>query len=163
MSSSPIPSPPPDASGTARGLVNTATQTVAGNKTFSGSITASNLVGSNNGDVTIGTFGSTPSAAGASLSGQIITFQPADSLHPGSITAAAQSLGGLKTLLDGLSVDTTLSRVPHTQVISAVGNTIAVTGARLHLSGATDFILTSTPTVAAGTVVGQEVQIVGRN
>ena len=40
----------PDASATARGVVSTGTQTFAGDKTFSGAISASNLSGTNSGD-----------------------------------------------------------------------------------------------------------------
>jgi hypothetical protein len=43
----------PDASATARGVVSTSAQTFAGNKTFSGTIAASNLSGTNTGDQTI--------------------------------------------------------------------------------------------------------------
>ena len=43
----------PDAGATARGVVSTGVQTFAGNKTFSGTITASNLSGTNTGDQTI--------------------------------------------------------------------------------------------------------------
>lgn len=65
-----------------------------------------------------------------------------------------------KTFHDGIVVDTLLARVPHAQTITTNGDTVAVTGARLHLSGAADFKLTSTPSIAAGRAVGQEVQIV---
>lgn len=44
--------------------------------------------GSNSGDVTLGTFGSAPAAQGASLSGQVLTLQPASAAQPGGITAA---------------------------------------------------------------------------
>lgn len=53
--------------------------------------------GTNTGDVTIGTFGSSPTANGASLSGQVLTLQPANGSNPGSLTAVAQSIGGDKT------------------------------------------------------------------
>lgn len=44
------------------------------------------LSGSNSGDVTIGSFGSTPNANGLSLSGQAINLQPADSTHSGGLS-----------------------------------------------------------------------------
>ncbi len=44
--------------------------------------------GSNSGDVTLGAFGSTPAAAGASLAAQVLTLQPASAAQPGGITAA---------------------------------------------------------------------------
>ncbi len=85
------------ASATRPGLVNTTTQTMAGNKTFSGTIAASNLSGTNTGDVTLASVGAIPAAAGASLSGQVLTLQPADGTNPGVVTAVAQTLAGAKT------------------------------------------------------------------
>lgn len=79
------------------GMVNTTTQSFAGNKTFTGTISASNLSGTNTGDVTLAAFGSTPSANGASLSGQVLTLQPADNTHPGGVSILAQTFAGVKT------------------------------------------------------------------
>lgn len=44
--------------------------------------------GTNSGDVTLAAFGSTPAAPGASISGQVLTLQPASATHPGGIAAA---------------------------------------------------------------------------
>lgn len=75
--------------------------TNAGAGTFTGAIAASNFSGSssgtNTGDVTLTAVGSTPSANGASLSGQALTLQPADGTHPGVLTEVAQTIGGVKT------------------------------------------------------------------
>jgi len=86
-----------DASTAHRGVVNTGTQSFAGNKTFTGTIGASNLSGTNTGDASLGAFGSTPDAKGATISGQVITLQPADDTHPGLISIAAQAFAGVKT------------------------------------------------------------------
>jgi hypothetical protein len=91
------------ASATFPGLVNTGSQTLAGNKTFNGSISAANLSGTNTGDVTLATVGSTPSTNGASLSGQVLTLQPADGTHAGLMTSITQTLGGNKTFTGSIS------------------------------------------------------------
>jgi hypothetical protein len=85
------------ADGTNPGVVTTGTQTFAGAKTFSGAISASNLSGTNTGDVTLSAFGSTPNANGASLSGQALTLQPASATQPGGVSTGAQTFGGAKT------------------------------------------------------------------
>ncbi|HUK32705.1 MAG TPA: hypothetical protein VLV86_02275 [Vicinamibacterales bacterium] len=85
------------ADGTHPGLITSGTQTIGGDKTFSGAISASNLSGTNSGDVTLTAVGSSPSANGASLSGQALTLQPADGTHPGLITSGTQTIGGAKT------------------------------------------------------------------
>lgn len=45
----------------------------------------------------IGTFGSSPTANGASISGSTLTLQPADATNPGALTVAAQAITGVKT------------------------------------------------------------------
>lgn len=56
------------ASATVPGLVNNTTQSLSGNKTFTGTIGASNLSGTNTGDVTLGT------ANGLSIPGQVLSL-----------------------------------------------------------------------------------------
>ncbi len=85
------------ADGTNPGVVSTTTQSFAGNKTFVGAITASNLSGTNSGNVTLATVGAAPNTSAASLSGQALTLQPADGTNPGVLTAGIQSIGGNKT------------------------------------------------------------------
>lgn len=92
------------ADGSHPGAVSTSTQTFAGDKTFLGAISASNLSGTNTGDVTLASVGSSPSASGASLSGQILTLQPADSTHPGVISTGTQSIAGDKTFDNAVTV-----------------------------------------------------------
>lgn len=53
---------------------------------------------SNTADVTLAAVGSSPNANGASLSGQVLTLQPADGSTPGLLTATTQTIGGAKTL-----------------------------------------------------------------
>lgn len=48
---------------------------------------------------TVGTFGATPNANGASISGNTITLQPADGTNPGGISTGSQTIAGTKTLL----------------------------------------------------------------
>lgn len=70
------------------GMVNNTTQNFSGNKTFTGTIGASNLSGTNTGDVTLTAVGASANANGASLSGQALTLQPATTSFPGVLTAA---------------------------------------------------------------------------
>lgn len=91
------------------GMVNIGTQSFAGNKTFTGTIAASNLSGTNTGDVTIGT------ANGLSLSGQALSLQTADASHTGALTStdwstfngkqAALTIGNLTDVgTDGITI-----------------------------------------------------------
>jgi len=92
------------ADGSHPGAVSTNTQTFAGDKTFLGAISASNLSGTNTGDITLASVGSSPSASGASLSGQVLTLQPADSTHPGVVSTGTQSIAGDKTFDNAITV-----------------------------------------------------------
>jgi len=56
--------------------------------TFTGSISATNLSGTNTGDLTLTAVGAAPNANAASLSGQILQLQPANTSFPGVLTAA---------------------------------------------------------------------------
>lgn len=63
------------------GEVNTTTQSFAGNKTFTGSISASNLSGTNTGDVTIGT------ASGLSLASQVLSLALSNTSTTGALSS----------------------------------------------------------------------------
>ena len=79
-------------------------------------VTSTTFSGTNSGDVTLAAVGSTPSANGASLATQVLTLQPADASHPGVMTAAAQTFGGVKTFA---------GVVPGTTSLSTCGTSIA--------------------------------------
>lgn len=64
----------------------------------------SGSTGTNTGDVTLATFGSSPAAQGASLSGQVLTLQPASATQPGGVSTTTQSFAGAKTLQDALTL-----------------------------------------------------------
>lgn len=69
------------ASATFPGLVNNTTQTFSGNKTFTGTIAASNLSGTNTGDVTIGT------ANGLSIVGQVLSLGLSSTSTTGALSS----------------------------------------------------------------------------
>lgn len=89
------------------GVVTTGVQSFAGAKTFTGAITASNYSGTssgtNSGDITLAAVDSSPNANGASLSGQVLTLQPASASFPGLITTGVQSFAGAKTFTGAIS------------------------------------------------------------
>jgi len=76
--------------------------TISGNKVFTGTIFAANLTGTNTGDVTLNSLGSTPNASGLSLSGQVLRMQPADETNPGGLTITSQVFTGNKEFSNAL-------------------------------------------------------------
>lgn len=120
-----------DASATQRGLVSTGTQSFGGNKTFTGSISASNLSGTNTGDVTLTTVGSSPNANAASLSGQVLTIQPANSTNPGVLTSGTQSIGGNKTFTGTIAASNLSGTNTGDVTLAAIGSSPNANGASL--------------------------------
>ncbi len=111
--------------------------------------------GTNTGDVTITDFGSSPNSAGASLSGQILTIQPASATQPGAVSNSAQSFLGTKTFLNGVvaaSVTVNSSGIPANGIYLPSANTLgfaaastlygSITSAGLWAIGATSGIQT---------------------
>ncbi|HEY0979851.1 MAG TPA: tail fiber domain-containing protein [Candidatus Paceibacterota bacterium] len=61
--------------------------------------------GTNTGDITLGTIGSSPNTSGASLVGQVLTLQPADATRGGVLTATAQEILGEKKFLNRIVIE----------------------------------------------------------
>lgn len=70
---------------------------VGGNIVATGTVGGSNLSGTNSGDVTLGAFGTTPSAEGLALTGQTLQLTAAGASNPGGVSIGAQTFGGDKT------------------------------------------------------------------
>lgn len=142
------------------GVVTTGLQTFAGDKTFSGAtsvaslgvvgaatvgstlgvtgnITGANLSGTNSGDVTLGAIGGTPNANGASLSGQVLTLQPASASFGGIVTTGAQTLTGAKTF-DTAAVFSAASTALSITNDATIGGNLTLTGNLI--TGANTFI-----------------------
>jgi hypothetical protein len=97
------------------GLVNTAAQTFGGNKTFSGTLVASNLSGTNTGDVTLGT------ADGLSLAGQVLSLALSSASTTGALSSSdwntfngKQAAGSYITALTGDGAASGPGSVPFT-------------------------------------------------
>jgi hypothetical protein len=88
--------------------------------------------GTNTGDVTLTAAGSTPAAAGASLSGQALTLQPADATNPGIVSTGAQTFAGAKTFSSTIvgsingNAATVTTNANLSGDVSSVGNTTTI-------------------------------------
>jgi hypothetical protein len=119
------------ADGSTAGALTATTQTIGGAKTFSGAITASNLSGTNTGDVTIGTFGSAPTPKGISISSQAITLQPADATNAGAVSTTTQTFAGAKTFSGAITASNLSGTNTGDITLATVGSTPAAAGASL--------------------------------
>lgn len=61
----------------------------------------------NSGDITLAAVGSSPNGNAGTISGQVLTLQPADGSNPGLLNAGTQSIGGFKTFNGGIKVAAT--------------------------------------------------------
>ena len=84
-------------------------QTVAGDKTFTGSISALNLSGTNTGNVALAPVGSAPNLNGATLTGQLLALQPANATNPGVVSTGTQTIAGNKTFSNNVTVSGTFA------------------------------------------------------
>lgn len=85
------------ATATFGGALTAGAQTIGGDKTFAGNISASNLLGTNTGNVTLNPVGVSSNANGAQLIGQVLELEPASASFPGVVTTASQTFAGAKT------------------------------------------------------------------
>ncbi len=110
-----------------------------------GNLTATNFSGSssgtNTGNVTLTNVGASPSADGATLSGQALTLQPADATHPGLVTTGSQTLAGSKSFSGVLNADGGIDRsTSGTLTIGATNSStinIGNSGATVNIQGIT--------------------------
>lgn len=100
--------------GTTGKLVKNTGVTINGSNNIltSGTVTGSNLTGTNSGDVSLSAFGSTPGANGASLSGQALTLQPADATNPGGVSTGTQTFAGVKTFSSAPNLSSLTASLP---------------------------------------------------
>lgn len=95
------------------GLITAGTQSIGGNKTFTGTISASNLSGTNTGDVTLAPVGASPNANAATLTGQQLNLEPANATNPGVVTTGTQTLAGAKTFSSLLTAQNSIALTGH--------------------------------------------------
>jgi hypothetical protein len=110
--------------------------------------------------VTLGAVGSTPNINAATLTGQVLSLEPADAVNAGLITATAQTLGGDKTFNDDVIV---VGNIDAQGGINSSGASldIGATSTQINVYAQTDFqsgaisnvgSLTTTPTTTDGVI-----------
>lgn len=138
------------------GMVNIGTQTFAGAKTFTGAISASNLSGTNTGDVTIST------ANGLSLVGQALSLALSSTSTTGALSSTdwntfnnKQASGSYITALTGDVTATGPGSVAATIAVGAVTDTKGslATKPPVTVVATTNQALSGTPTIDGQTTV----------
>lgn len=69
-----------------------------------GNLTATNVSGTNTGDVTLNPVGTSPNVNAATLVGQILNLEPADATNPGVVSVLTQTFSGDKTFNDDVII-----------------------------------------------------------
>lgn len=154
------------ADGTNPGLLSTTTQTIAGDKTFSGAISANNLSGTNTGNVSLAAVGAVPNANGASLSGQALTLQPANTSNPGVLTAADwNTFNNKQNAFSGLSTNSIIYATSATAVASSTSSALNWdnTNGRLAVNAAFGSTAALTATVQSGSDLALNIISKGSN
>src|SRR6185369_6861908 len=77
---------------------------VGQNANVTGKLTASNLSGTNTGDVTLVPIGALPNANGASLVNQVLNLQPASTAFGGVVSTTLQGFAGNKSFQGSVDV-----------------------------------------------------------
>lgn len=101
----------------------------------------------NNAVTSIGAFGSSPNNSGGTVSGNVLTIQPADATHPGALSTGVQTIAGAKTFSTSITTPTVLSPALDTATATsmAIGTGNATTinignsGAIVNIQGSTIF------------------------
>jgi hypothetical protein len=92
--------------------------------------------------LSLGSFGSSPNASGATISSNVLTLQPADGTHPGGISTGTQTFGGNKTFTGTIGASN-LSGTNTGDVTISTANGLSLVGQALSLA------LSSTSTTGA--------------
>lgn len=110
---------------------------------FSGFTTGGSSGGGGGSGVnSIANVGSAPNAQGGSISGTVLTLQPADGTHPGLLTSITQIIGGNKTFTGSIA-SANLSGTNSGDITLGTSNGLSITGQVLSLG------LASTSTTGA--------------
>lgn len=86
--------------------------------------------------LTAGSAGSSPNSAGATISGGVLTLQPADATNPGIVSTGTQTIAGAKTLTGALTVNNS-SGVTITGPASSADALIVPSGSYINFAGGT--------------------------
>lgn len=100
------------------GIITASDQIIGGNKTFTGTITAANISGTNTGDITIGGVVNPVNSNGLLLSGQVLSIQSANATFPGIVTTGAQTFAGTKTFANDVIIQTGGLTLPNSNTLS---------------------------------------------
>ncbi len=99
--------------------------------------------------------GSTPNANGATITGSVLNFQPADTTFGGVVTTLPQIFKGAKTFNDSIQIYSPNGRDPVFRAIGGLGNLLRIQyNGNTRLSVATDVTVTTGTDFGVNSIVG---------